>query len=65
MVKLFSEIIFRHRHLKFGGAIKLIACIEVQVVIEKILNHLNKKNNEIVKILIPESRAPTQARLSE
>jgi 23S rRNA U2552 (ribose-2'-O)-methylase RlmE/FtsJ len=48
-----------------GGVVKIIASIEDPVVITKILSHLNKKNDEIVKIFLPESRAPPQASLFE
>jgi|GEM_PF-5841098 len=43
----------------------LLASIEDPVVITKILSHRNKKNDEIVKIFIPENRAPPQASLFE
>ena len=46
-----------------GGAVKVIACIEEPVVIEKILTHLDEKRaSEIVSRLSP-SRAPPQASL--
>ena len=41
-----------------GGVVKIISSIEDPVVIEKILSHLHKKNEKIVKSLQPESRAP-------
>jgi Putative transposase len=41
-----------------GGAVKVIACIEDPVVIEKILTHLNKKAASAETGLLPESRAP-------
>jgi hypothetical protein len=44
-----------------GGAVKVIACIEDAVVIEKILTHLNEKALPIAAPLLPESRAPPQA----
>ena len=44
-----------------GGAVKVIACIEDAVVIEKILTHLNEKALPIQAPLLPESRAPPQA----
>ena len=44
-----------------GGAVKVIACIEDPVVIEKILTHLNEKALPIQAPLLPESRAPPQA----
>lgn len=48
-----------------GGVVKIIASIEDPVVIEKILSHLHKKNEKIVKRLQPESRAPPQMSLFE
>lgn len=48
-----------------GGAVKVIASIEDPVVIQKILSHLNKDNDEIVEILPPQSRAPPQISLFE
>ena len=48
-----------------GGVVKIIASIEDPVVITKILSHLNKKNDEIVKIFLPESRASPQISLFE
>jgi hypothetical protein len=43
-----------------GGALKVIACIEDPIVIEKILNHLNEKEALAGTHLLPESRAPPQ-----
>jgi len=43
-----------------GGAVKVIACIEDPVVIEKILTHLDETVPAIETIRIPESRAPPQ-----
>jgi len=43
-----------------GGKLKLIACIEDPVVIEKILAHLNEKASLDATPLLPESRAPPQ-----
>ena len=46
-----------------GGAMKVIACIEGPVVIQKILNH-RKENGEYQHALrLPESRGPPQTRL--
>jgi hypothetical protein len=41
-----------------GGAVKVIACIEDPVVIEKILTHLNGKAASAEMGLLPASRAP-------
>jgi hypothetical protein len=41
-----------------GGAVKVMACIEDPVVIEKILTHLNEKAASATTGLLPESRAP-------
>ena len=41
-----------------GGAVKVIACIEDPVVIEKILAHLQEKLNSAPAGLRPASRAP-------
>lgn len=41
-----------------GGAVRIIACIEESVVIEKILTHLDKKNTPQGTGLFPEGRAP-------
>jgi hypothetical protein len=46
-----------------GGAVKVIACIEDPVVIEKILTHLNEKATSAATGLLPESQAPLQAGL--
>lgn len=46
-----------------GGAVKVVACIEDSMVIEKILSHLNEKIASAAKGLLPESRAPSQASL--
>jgi hypothetical protein len=40
----------------------IIACIEDPVAIEKILTHLNEKALPIQAPLLPESRAPPEAR---
>jgi len=45
-----------------GGAVKMIACIEDQAVIDKILTHLNTRT-PAVRALLPQSRAPPQAAL--
>jgi len=44
-----------------GGAVKIIACIEDQAVIRKILDHLNAKATAADNTVLPESRAPPQA----
>ena len=41
-----------------GGAMKVIACIEAPVVINKILEHLKKKDEASESNALPESRAP-------
>jgi len=41
-----------------GGAVKVIACIEDPVVIEKILTHLKEKAPTAAAVRLPESRAP-------
>jgi hypothetical protein len=46
-----------------GGAVKVIACIEDPVVIEKILTHLNEKLASTGTGLLPQRRAPPQAGL--
>ena len=46
-----------------GGAVKVIASIEDPLVIQKILSHLNTKNDEVVELLPPQSRAPPQISL--
>ena len=43
-----------------GGAVKLIACIDDPVVIEKILAHRTEKAASATKGLLPEGRAPPQ-----
>jgi hypothetical protein len=43
---------------KFGGAVKVIACIENPVVIEKIFTHLQEKVVPGPNDLLPQSRAP-------
>ena len=42
----------------FGGAVKVLACIEDPVVIERILNHLQEKLISAPVGLRPVSRAP-------
>ncbi len=44
-----------------GGALRLIACIDDPVVIEKILSHLDKKPSFHDTNRLPETRAPPQA----
>jgi len=46
-----------------GGAVKVIACIEDPVVIEKILTPLNEKVASPAMGLLPQVRAPPQAGL--
>jgi 16S rRNA U1498 N3-methylase RsmE len=46
-----------------GGAV--IASIEDPLVIQRILSHLNTKNDEVVELLPPQSRAPPQISLFE
>ena len=46
-----------------GGHVKIIACIEDPVVIEKILTHLDKKDASAAASRLPPSRAPPQAGL--
>jgi hypothetical protein len=46
-----------------GGAVKVIACIEDPVVIDKILTHLNEKAASAGMGLLPQVRAPPQAEL--
>ncbi len=41
-----------------GGTVKVIACIEDPVVIEKILAHLQEKDASVPTNLLPASRAP-------
>jgi hypothetical protein len=47
----------------YGGAVRVIACIEDPVVIRKILNHLQEKSSRDAGGLIPTSRAPPQRSL--
>ena len=48
-----------------GGAVKVIASIEDPSVIQKILSHLNTKNDEVVELLPQKSRARPQISLFE
>jgi hypothetical protein len=48
---------------EWGGAVKVIACIEEPVVIKKIQTHLKEKATPVPAGLLPESRAPPQAEL--
>jgi hypothetical protein len=48
-----------------GGAVKVIAGIEEPLVIQKILSHLDTKNDGVVGSLPPQSRAPPQISLFE
>ena len=43
-----------------GGAVKVTACIEDPVVIQKILNHLKEKGEYQDAFRLPESRGPPQ-----
>ena len=43
---------------KCGGAVRVIACIEDPVVIDKILTHLDKKAAVAAPVMLPQSRAP-------
>jgi Putative transposase len=45
-----------------GGTVKVIACIEDPVVIEKILTHLDKKGTAQETGLLPQGRAPPAGR---
>ena len=46
-----------------AGHVKIIACIEDPAVIERILSHLNGKAPSADLVMLPEGRAPPQARL--
>jgi hypothetical protein len=46
-----------------GGALRVIACIEDPVVIDKILTHLEKKAIGVEPAVLPQSRAPPQSNL--
>jgi hypothetical protein len=46
-----------------SGQVKIIACIEDPMVIERILAHLNDKALSVEPAMLPENRAPPQARL--
>ncbi|MCP3869621.1 MAG: IS91 family transposase, partial [Gammaproteobacteria bacterium] len=48
---------------KCGGAVRVIACIEDPVVIDKILTHLDEKAELAEPLLLPQSRAPPPAGL--
>ncbi len=41
-----------------GGSVRVIACIEDPVVINKILDHLNEKGGASAAVILPEGRAP-------
>jgi hypothetical protein len=45
------------------GQVKIIACIEDPAVIERILAHLNGQAPSADLVMLPEGRAPPQARL--
>jgi hypothetical protein len=46
-----------------GGAVRIIACIEDPLVIEKILTHLAHKDGSAPAPRLPPSRAPPRAHL--
>ena len=46
-----------------GGSMKVIACIEEPLVIEKILTHLRAKGLYLEATGLPQSRAPPQGDL--
>ena len=46
-----------------GGAVRIIACIEDPLVIEKILTHLDQKSTSIEASRLPPCRGPPQAGL--
>ena len=46
-----------------SGQVKIIACIEDPAVIERILAHLKGKEPSAEPAMLPEGRAPPQARL--
>jgi hypothetical protein len=48
-----------------GGAVKIIACIEDPIVIERILNHLDKQapDSSVDASPLPPCRAPPQGSL--
>jgi len=46
-----------------GGAVRVIACIEDPVVIDKILTHLAKKAALVEPVVLPPSRAPPRGNL--
>jgi len=48
---------------EYGGAVKVIACIENPMVIEKILTHLNEKAASAATGLLLQVQAPPQAGL--
>jgi hypothetical protein len=45
--------------------VKVIASVEYPLVIQKILSHLNTKNDEGDELLPPQSKAPPQISLFE
>jgi len=49
----------------WGGALRIIACIEDSDVIEKIMSHLNETGPEVVSARLPPCRAPPRARRFE
>ncbi|MDA9983171.1 hypothetical protein N9H39_10710 [Gammaproteobacteria bacterium] len=55
-----NQALFSH-HPKCGGTVKVIACIEDPVVIDKILAHLNVKALPVQAPPLPKCRAPPQA----
>jgi hypothetical protein len=66
---MLQRLLWRRRVFKFdvqtcskcGSAVKLIACIEDPVIIDKILTHLNEKALPVQAPPLPKSRAPPPA----
>ena len=50
-----------HKHGVRCAAVRIIACIEDPVVIEKILTHLDSKDPCTASARLPRSRAPPQS----
>ena len=48
---------------KCGGAVRVIACIEDPVVIDKILTYLDEEAALAEPLVLPQSRAPPQRNL--
>jgi hypothetical protein len=49
---------------QYGGAVRIIACIEDPVLIKKILTHLDQKDAPQSRGLMPEGRAPPVRRFN-